>query len=93
MESAARFMEWDSEEGGMIDYFANMGGLRRRYKLKSLENIEIESLDGDEAACNAEVLMTFKDSQGFERMETNHLVLKYHGSKGWKIAAIIIKHT
>jgi hypothetical protein len=88
MEESQELLEWDIEEGSIIDYFANMGKLHKEYHLVSLEDIEITNINEINGVGNVNVRLIYMDKDGKERSEINKAKLRINANGFWKITSI-----
>lgn len=91
MDRANEYLDWDSEEGSIIDYFSGRNKLYTLYKIVSCEDIEIADIfDKSENRREAEIILTFLDKAGIERKEKHQLKLKINENSEWKITSIVV---
>lgn len=88
MKKSQEFLEWDSEEASIIDYYANMGKLHKKYHIVSIEDFEITSLSENDGKGKTTVKITYKDKNDDERIEINNIKMRL-SSKEWKITSIL----
>lgn len=88
MEKSQEFLKWDSEEASIIDYYANMGKLRKEYQIISIENFEIISLSEKDETGKVTVKITYKNKNGMEKIEINKVKLCIDSKGIWRITSI-----
>lgn len=88
MEESQQLLDWDNNEGSIIEYYANMGKLHRKYNLVSLEEIEITSLKEKYGVGKADVKLIYMDKDYKERSEINKVNLRLNSKGLWKITSI-----
>ncbi|WP_139991456.1 hypothetical protein [Paenibacillus paridis] len=88
MEESQELLDWNINEGSIIDYYANMGKLYREYYLVSLEDIEITNTSVINGVGNVSVRLIYMDKDGKERSEINNVKLNKNPKGLWKITSI-----
>lgn len=88
MEASQELLDWDTKEGSVIDYYANMGKLHKEYHLVSLEDVEITNISEKDGEGKADVKLIYMDKDGKERSEINKVRLRLNSNRLWKITSI-----
>ncbi|MWC26874.1 hypothetical protein [Paenibacillus sp. MMS18-CY102] len=88
MEESQQFLDWNSKEGSVIDYFANLGKLRKKYQVVSVEDLEIAILSETDGISKVDVAIIYLDNNGDKRIEGNEVMLKLNAQNSWRITSI-----
>ncbi|MBT2284181.1 hypothetical protein J7E78_11595 [Paenibacillus polymyxa] len=89
MDESQEFLDWNSEEASMIDYYASMGKLRKEFHIVSVEDFQLTFISENGGTGKATVEITYKDKSSNEIIETNYINLRLNANGKWIITSII----